>query len=355
MSKHWKDAASIIICSRTSFYSHNNSCQTNKFPNPNYSAPKPLDYKILTLKRSIKSSFMPETYVFPGGKVDEADLSMKWMDLFKEIGIGDLIKTWASKNKEFGNSLFQNPAKYEIPKLLSLRITAIRETFEECGLLLCKRKNTFNKDDSNWASYLSGHEILQWQRRVQKDPSEFFNLCKHFECYPDVLALQAWRVWLTPTHRMQRFNTAFFLTTLDQRPPTIVDELEATEVRWDTSEKLLELSQSGRISVPIPQIYELTKIKNFRTINSLMEFASNKNNESCAVWMSIHKKCDEGIVAILPGDDTYPENPDFTAVVPVERINGSFEGLRRACHRLNRMENYDGNKWEVVVNIDSGI
>ena len=41
------------------------------------------DYEILMLRRSAKSQFMPNAYVFPGGVSSTKDFDPKWLDLIK--------------------------------------------------------------------------------------------------------------------------------------------------------------------------------------------------------------------------------------------------------------------------------
>lgn len=47
---------------------------------------------------------------------------------------------------------------------VSLRITAIRETFEELGLLICSREH--KPTNSLWASAITDIDVKHWQNRV---------------------------------------------------------------------------------------------------------------------------------------------------------------------------------------------
>ena len=100
------------------------------------------DYDVLMLTRSKKSAFMSERVVFPGGVLDEEDFHENWKDIFEKC-----------TSKEFGEleSAFTIPG-IRPPVILShcegclspdiaFRIGAIRETFEETGILLVKSKS----------------------------------------------------------------------------------------------------------------------------------------------------------------------------------------------------------------------
>lgn len=45
--------------------------------------------KVLVLKRSSKSSFMPNSIVFPGGVAEQSDETKDWINFYKSLGIGD--------------------------------------------------------------------------------------------------------------------------------------------------------------------------------------------------------------------------------------------------------------------------
>ncbi|KAL1457201.1 hypothetical protein WDU94_001857 [Cyamophila willieti] len=167
----WKEASTVIIAAKN---------KTNE------------QYQILSLQRSEKSSFLPNVHVFPGGLVDEADSSVEWLKVFKlnfhnlvnleriEFSMSNPIHHNANiyklkyqnhtDNQNFVNlrELYQKPISQwsmenkVLPKCVSLRITAIRETFEECGILLCKpnRTNVEEKKEQLSSNTLSSLIII---------------------------------------------------------------------------------------------------------------------------------------------------------------------------------------------------
>lgn len=96
---------------------------------------------------------MPGAYVFPGGVAETSDSDLKWCELFKTCGFDkDTFMSLVPKTTE--RPLIFKSEPNELPREVSLRITAIRETFEECGVLMCKRKND-SRAIPNWAQYIS--------------------------------------------------------------------------------------------------------------------------------------------------------------------------------------------------------
>lgn len=139
-SKIWREAASIILVAKTAF------TPTIK--------PTDFNYKILTLQRSAKSGYMPGSYVFPGGVLCHADVSTDWIKLYEDFGF-QLDSFDKLSSKKCRPRLYQTENSKELPKYLSLRIGAIRETFEESGVLICRSyKINYKERSARWASFI---------------------------------------------------------------------------------------------------------------------------------------------------------------------------------------------------------
>lgn len=68
--------------------------------------------------------------------------------------------------------------------------------------------------------------------QVSKDPSKLLTLCKKVECYPAIWSLNYWNNWLSPAFMKSRFDTAFYITTLDAKPAVKENsEVAKVEVR----------------------------------------------------------------------------------------------------------------------------
>lgn len=212
--KLWRESASLIIAAKSNF-SQSQLC----------------NFKLLCLQRSNKSGFMPNVYVFPGGNVSKSDSNIRWLQIFEKCGY-KLDSFQELYPKENIPSILKNSEQNCLPKYLSLRICAIRETFEECGILICRSaKLNYKQNLSEWGSYIGGHEILKWQHRVHNDPNEFLNLCSQLEIYPDVWSLQNWSNWMTPPVVPTRFNTMFFISTFHQMPDVHKEEKEIQNIQ----------------------------------------------------------------------------------------------------------------------------
>jgi len=160
----WKEASSLIIATRasisqrvaldlgtnlTSFTRVQSDSKPQNHLTYETIANGKVDYRLLMVKRSEVSSFMASAYVFPGGKAELADFSSKWWSVFSSLGKkkDEIISYFEDRIQGPRPPMVTHPvtvaeAKLKDPKLneeflpgnIALRITAIRETFEETGI-----------------------------------------------------------------------------------------------------------------------------------------------------------------------------------------------------------------------------
>lgn len=210
----WKEASTLIISA---------ACKNQTFQKSSIKNIEELDkcnFDILSLKkRGCGSTGQPRMCVFPGGTFSAADSVKEWVTLFTNFGVNPSLFPNSIRINNAPNFPILDNKQEELPRWLSLRITAIRETFEECGILLCKKnqvdEHTSKEDHSTSTSHFEIDNIDSWRSKVLSDPFQFIALCKTFSCYPDVQNLHLWSNWLTPSHLPERFDAIFFLTFMD--------------------------------------------------------------------------------------------------------------------------------------------
>lgn len=237
--KHWREASTVILVT---------AGQKGRHVNPNFvtssaapaDAPKGANFDLLLLKRSDKSQFMPNRYVFPGGVAVDVDFSADWIPVFDLLGkdhrqdVFDFVQRGGQGAPMF--SRLRDQKFSQIPSDIAFRICAIRETFEESGVLLVRsldKGGNFRPslwEGPSWASYCQEEAVInEWRQRVDKDPSEFLRMCQELRMVPDVWSLYEWSNWLTPLGlggSSRRFDTAFFVCCVDGRPHVAEDEGE---------------------------------------------------------------------------------------------------------------------------------
>lgn len=172
--------------------------------------------RVLLGRRSGKHDFMPDKFVFPGGRVEPFD--------GRTPAVSEIQSTDASKLK------FQTR---RIPR--SFPLTAIRETFEETGLVVGQHGSVKSKISPSWVDYFAQDAIP---------------CLSHFRFIGRAI---------TPPYRPKRFDARFFFgfaedTLIDDRPP--VDGAELLELQW------LSIGEAMKINLPSVTRFMLEEIKN---------------------------------------------------------------------------------------------
>ncbi|KAM7406331.1 hypothetical protein PAMP_000714 [Pampus punctatissimus] len=324
--KHWKEAATLILAAGHKLGADSLSSRTplsGSYGGSHLPHKSSFDYDVLLLKRSSKSGFMPNAYVFPGGMVDSSDFSSEWLDIFKSFrnspnfGLRSVKQSAESRPPIFATDRLKLGSP--IPGEVAFRICALRETFEESGLLLVVSKteekslleSTEEKCTTDQilhykANELCSSELKKWRALVNQNPSNFIRMCRELEVLPNIWALYEWGNWLTPSGRygVSRFDTAFFICCLQEIPHTLQDQKEIVHFQWSTPSEVLQSYQARELWIAPPQFYELSRMCRFPLLNDLHNFSSQRATEGCEQWLPVVVLKDEHYISLLPGADS---------------------------------------------------
>ena len=280
-------------------------------------------YKLLFIQRAASSGFMANAHVFPGGVIDKHDEDEGW----KQSNTIAAARGGASVKP--GSYPFRSDKRDS----LAMRICALRELFEETGVLMA-RPNAAPAASSSpspvasspLTSSVHSFPSLAAQRAAQKASSAsaaslrplLSSLGLAFE--PHKLA--PWSRWITPVFERRRYDTLFYLAALEAPVTTLtLDPAEVAEVRWLSPVEALDLARRREIVLPPPTTYILRELEFVRTIEEVFAAApdrempailprllpadampSEANAEAAAPMMHI----------TLPGDPCYPLDDEGT-------------------------------------------
>ncbi|UJR28106.1 hypothetical protein I4U23_009361 [Adineta vaga] len=299
------------------------------------------DYATLLLKRSPNMRFAPDISAFPGGKLDPCDLSLEWPKYFSSLcDINRFSKKKADIYKDID---------HPYPGLV-FRLCAIRETFEETGLLLAK-SHTSTSSQYSTVAQLSNNMITEWREKIRHDASQFLIMCKALQVTPDVHSLYEWTQYLAASIAKVRFDTIFYTAALSNPYSCSIthDDEETVSAEWLEPDTAMNRYHQGSVNLLPPQIFELARLANFRKLSDLIEFLIQRDNNAdyCTErLLGVCYKLPEATLLVMPGDDHYPSDASFTTpILTSNQTLKDFDSNRQ--NRLVMMHKNDNRKWQV--------
>jgi 8-oxo-dGTP pyrophosphatase MutT (NUDIX family) len=217
--------------------------------------------EVFMVERHHRIDFAEGALVFPGGKVDPADTDSLLhrrccgTDGLEEDGV-------------------------------TLRVAAIRETFEECGVLLVRRHGS--------PSLVGADELLPLEVRYRESLQAGETTMAQFAEQEDLeLAcdlLVPFAHWITPEFMPKRFDTHFFVVSAPADQAAAHDGSESVDSVWTTPAEALEAALAGRRTIIFPTLLNLKKLGRSSRTDEALERARR-----------------EPIVTVLPRPERGPE------------------------------------------------
>ncbi len=241
------------------------------------------------MRRHRNQAFMGGAHVFPGGRLDAADA-----DPELAACIGGLCAADAKR-------LLQET---DLPEAtaLGLFVAAIRETFEEAGVLIARNARGSAVDLSapetaaRFAAYrLELHENRMTMTELARREGLLYA--------PDLLV--PYSHWITPKIETRRFDTRFFLAMLPEDQIPVHDRMELTESRWLTPAFALVEHAAGRIVLMPPTLKTIEELLAFSNTGQLFAAARSQRIPTIlpdAFWTA------ESFGIRLPHDSEYTLN-----------------------------------------------
>lgn len=211
--------------------------------------------EVYLLSRHRTMSFAAGMCVFPGGGVDprDSDHTVGWA--------GPSPEDWADR---LGCTAVEARA---------LVCAAVRETFEECGVLLA------GPSADSVVADVSGDD---WEADRHALESRSLSLTELLERRGLVLRtdlLGAWAAWTTPVMEPKRFRTWFFVAELPQGQLTRDVSTESTSVMWVPAAEVLDRVEAGEMKMMPPTYLNCLEIAQHDVPRTVMEAAVGRRIE----------------------------------------------------------------------------
>lgn len=241
----------------------------------------PRGLEVLMLQRSLSLAFMPGVHVFPGGALEPGDDSPDLHALC--VGLDDAA---ASRVLGLGRGG------------LAYWIAAIREAFEEAGILLAY-------DAGGRIVSLDGAAAERFQahrRALDEGRSSFAALARGEGLRLATDRLLYFGHWITPVGIPRRFDTRFFLAVAPDAQDARHDNRETIAHGWVRPREALDLCAREALNMRIPTIKTLERFAACSTTAELVaEIASSQQVQALLPRITRDGR------SVLPGEPGYED------------------------------------------------
>ena len=211
----------------------------------------PSRMEVLLLKRDRNASFVPGAYVFPGGRLDSDDWTKKTLASVD----GLTTETAATRLGLVGTS----------PPAIAYYIAALREAFEETGILVGVGPNAQAPPTA-----AASVEVEVLRNGLMEGSVSFNEALKHLSCRIDGSSIEYLAHWITPEREPRRFDTRFFAARVQTDAEPIFDPREMTEARWLSPKEALARNQGGTLPMIFPTIDTLQRLADYTTVGDAL-------------------------------------------------------------------------------------
>ena len=209
--------------------------------------------EVLLLERHGASAFAPGALVFPGGKLDPTDAELAPA----RVRCTD-PEAWAER---LGVA--------DADAAVAMLVAAVRETFEEAGILLVREVGA-----EHAAPVLPADLAMTRARMAARDGAYDWRawLARH-ELVLDLDAMAMWSWWVTPQGLPRRYDTRFLVAGMPAGQAATHDAVETTSMRWIPPAAALAAHAEGRLHVIFPTRRTLEQLAAHRDAASVLAAA----------------------------------------------------------------------------------
>ncbi|HEY8614698.1 NUDIX hydrolase [Phenylobacterium sp.] len=226
-------------------------------------------FEVLMVRRHHQIDFASGALVFPGGKSHAGDHDPAW---------ADHVVGWDKHDAE----------------QRALRIAAIREVFEEAGILLASRRN---------GEPIGGEACpMEVREAVDAGRTPFLDVVCDLDARLELDSLTVFARWITPPLTPKRFDTWFYAVRAPDDQVAACDGRETVDAEWIPPGEALRLGELGERKVIFPTRMNLKLLAEAQSAADAV--ARAKARTLVTVQPQVQKR-EGGSVLVLPPDAGY--------------------------------------------------
>lgn len=245
----------------------------------------PEGLEVFMLRRNLRSDFVGGAYVFPGGGVDEHDRH----ENLEPVCEG---RTDADASARLGVDRGG----------LAYWVAAIRESFEEAGVLLAYDADgsMIRLDEPARAERFAAH-----RRDVDTGGRRLVEVCEQESLRLAVDTMFYFSHWITPEGAPRRYDTRFFVARAPEGQAPLHDDREVIANLWIRPATALERYRAGEYDLIFPTIRTLETLARFSTTDDVLAAAATIDDVPTILPRIVLDESGQGYRIVLPGDPGY--------------------------------------------------
>lgn len=227
--------------------------------------------EVFMVVRHHQIDFASGALVFPGGKTDAADF---------EPALEPYLDGAATD-----------------ADMRALQVSAIREAFEECGILLAR--------ESEGTALITGERLAtleSYRDRLNQQELTILDFVTQENLRLACDQLTYFAHWITPEMMPKRFDTHFFLAPAPADHLALHDGHESVDSVWIRPDEVLVDAKAGKRTVIFPTLRNVEKVGHFATVQAAIDATDGTTPVTVLPWT---EQRDDGTYLCIPQEAGY--------------------------------------------------
>lgn len=233
--------------------------------------------EVFMVVRHHQIDFASGALVFPGGKVDAGD------------------RVPGLRARCVGADRLDD-------ETLAVRIGAIREAFEECGVLLARARS------GGLVEPAALPHLSDYRTKLHSGAMPIGDFLEAEDLTLALDLLVPYAHWVTPDFMPRRFDTYFYLAAAPVSHDAVHDGTESVDSVWINPERAMREADDGKWTIIFPTRMNLMKLARSRTVEEALAKARDEAIVTVKPW--IEERAGQKVLCIQPdagyGDVTEP-------------------------------------------------
>lgn len=212
------------------------------------------DLQVFMMKRNANVQFAGGMWVFPGGSVDDGDSAPDYQEYCTH-------RTDAAASDQLGIARGG----------LAYYVAAIREAFEEAGILLALHRD--NERPLELIDSATRVRFDEWRAGVNEGTVDFLQVVEQEKLILDAGQIHYVARWITPPGPPRRFDTRFFVSRMPEAQDPIHDDNELVNSGWLSPREVIERVASKEMGMLPPTLRMIEALSAFARAGDVMAAA----------------------------------------------------------------------------------